>query len=71
VEDQNNYPSCHQSDYPKTIDPEGYLEEDSPEEEDSLEGEDTRAEEEYHLEDHQEVDGGHPRCQCPKLTKGS
>jgi len=82
AEDQNSCPNYHQSDYRKMTDPEDYPKEDSPEdsreeedsregEEDSLEVEDTRAEEEYRLEDHQEVDGDHPHCQCRKPIKGS
>ncbi|SRR6266702_3741381 len=86
AEDQNDYLSCHQSDFPKMIDQGGPQKaEDSLEEGDSLgetedslgetedspEVEDTREEEECHLEDHREAVGDHPRSQYHKPIKES
>src|SRR6266702_4928190 len=87
VEGQNNCWNFHLSDFPKTINHEDFLEdsleegfpeeEAFPEEEDFLEVEDSpevediQAAEEYHLEDHQEVDGDCHRYQCHKPIKGN
>ncbi len=66
MEDQRDYPSYHQSDYPKMIDQqEDFQEEDSLEVEDSQveeyleEVEDTPEEEAHWEQDRQEEDGDH------------
>jgi len=75
VEDQNNFPSCRPSDFPKTINQgeDSLVEEDSledsPEGEDTREAEDIQEEEEYHPEGHQEAVGDHHRYLCHRSIK--